>query len=84
MSVVVSLLFFAVVHYWYCVRCEDTDWIFIMSATPLSFYAAQFKLSVMKLTKGNGNRAASRKFDVVESKVLEWKKPKGKIKCYYS
>ena len=41
--------------------------------TSLWYYAAQLKLSIIKVTKENCNRATLCKFDVADSNVHEWK-----------
>lgn len=47
--------------------------------TSRSSYTAKFKLVVIKHAEENGNRAASRKFDVPETNVRDWRKQKAKL-----
>ena len=62
-------------NYRYCVCCEETVCILIMSATSLSSYATLQATTRNKIYNKNGNRAAPYK-DIVESNVREWKNKK--------
>jgi transposase-like protein len=46
-------------------------------------YTAMFKLEVVDFVKDKGNREASRKFNVEETSVWEWRKEEAAIKCLH-